>query len=116
MECHERRRRAMTARSGDDLAATQHAAPLTRRGALKAGAAGVAVGGSALFKFAGGYALDAPPRTAPGRRVLGAGRYGDLATAPRTGSFAWGAPPAPPPQRPGISAGARTPDPPPTPR
>jgi DinB superfamily len=32
----------MTARSRDDHAATDHAAPLTRRGALKAGAAGLA--------------------------------------------------------------------------
>src|SRR5258708_36805363 len=32
----------MTARSRDDLAATDHAAPLTRRDALKAGAAGLA--------------------------------------------------------------------------
>src|SRR5260370_29220350 len=109
MECHERRRRAMTARSGDDLAATQHAAPLTRRGALKAGAAGVAVGVSALFKFAGGYALDAATRTAPGRRVLRARRDGDPATALSPAPIARAAPPAPPPPRAGNHARAGTP-------
>src|SRR5260370_16506957 len=42
MERCERRRQSMTAHSRDDLAATDQAAPLTRRGALKAGAAGLA--------------------------------------------------------------------------
>src|SRR5260370_8269594 len=110
MECYERRRRAMTARSGDDLAATQHAAPRTGRGGLKAGAAGVAVGVSALFKFAGGYTLDAATRTAQGRRVLRAGRYGYLATALSTASLAWRAPPAPTAERSEIQAGPEPPD------
>src|SRR5260370_31744470 len=42
MERCERRRQSMTAHSRDALAAPAQAAPLTRRGALKAGAAGLA--------------------------------------------------------------------------
>src|SRR5260221_14667508 len=48
---------------------------------------GVADGVSALFKFAGGYASDAAPGTARGRRVLGSGGY--FATAINTGLIRW---------------------------